>query len=198
MPGLLAGAWSCAGVMGTQRRIDLRGILQLAGAAVLFAVVAVYVVSLTKSLGPLAIVLVGFTAAAAGVFVQYWEWKRLGGRASVVMTDEWIRGGEIPLSVPREVWVPLLVKRETRAVRNWWSLVAGALQILLAVVSIMTPRSTADHAFWLCVVVFWTGIIAWTVYYNLRWLPEIRRLLRQISTAEVTPAAASQIAPGAA
>ena len=178
--------------MESQRRIDPRGILKLAGVGVLFGAVAVYVVLLTANLGTLPIVLVGVTAAAAGVLVQYWEWERLGGRANVIATNEWIRARTIPSSIPRDVWVPLLLKREARALRNWVALVAVALQILLAVHNLVNPTSTTHPIFWICALSFWAGIVAWTLYYNLRWLPVIRQLLRQRSTAETLPVPASQ------
>lgn len=184
--------------MESQRRIDPRGILQLAGVGVLFAAIAVFVVLLTANLGPLPIVLAGITAAAAGVLVQYWEWERLGGRANVVTTNEWIRTRTIPSSIPRDVWVPLLLKREARAVRNWAALVAVAFQILLAVLNLMNPTWTTYPIFWICALVFWAGIAAWTMYYNLRWLPVIRQLLRQRPTAETLPAPASHHVLGSA
>lgn len=184
--------------MESQRRMDPRGILQLAGAGGLFAAIAVFVVLLTANLGPLPMVLVGVAAAAAGVLVQYWEWERLGGRATVFATNEWIRTRTIPSNIPRDVWVPLLLKREARAVRNWVALIAVALQILLAVLNLMNPTWTTSPIFWICALAFWAGVVAWTVYYNLRWLPVIRQLLQQRPTAETLPIRASEHALGSA
>jgi hypothetical protein len=178
--------------MESHGRIDPAGALQLGGVAVLFATIAVYVNSLTAHLGLLPATVIGVTAAAAAVLLQNWEWERLGGRPAVVMTNRWIRTRKIPSTVPPQIWGPLLAKREARAVKHWSLLILSAVQIPLPVINLLDPKSASERLLWLGALAFWVGLTAWTLYYNLRWLPVIRRLLEQEFTPERLPSTEDQ------
>jgi hypothetical protein len=171
--------------MESQRWLDPAGILQLAAVAAGFAICAVFITSLS-SLGLLPEVVIAITAAAAGVLVQYSDWARFGGRRMIMMTNQWIRTRAIPAGVPDDVWRPLLLKREARAVRQWFLLVAAAAQIPLAVINLTHPRSMAEQLLWSCALLFWFAVSAWTIYYNLRWLPVIRQLLAHTRSRALT------------
>jgi hypothetical protein len=117
--------------MQSRRRMDVAGIFQLAGMAVVFAGIAVSVASLSAQGNLLLLGVLAVAAAAAGILVQFSEWERLGGRQAVVMTNRWIRTGTVPATVPRETSVPLLKERESRASKQWWFLIAVAMQLPL-------------------------------------------------------------------
>jgi hypothetical protein len=74
--------------------------------------------------------------------------------------------------------VPLLRRREVRASKQWLFLIVVALEASLAIAELLDTTRT-DHVFWAVALVWWVGFGVWILYYNLRWLPVIRRLLRQ-------------------
>jgi hypothetical protein len=166
--------------MVTQRRINLFEIFRLGASAVLCAAVwtVLYLVWLSPRVGVVPAIGIGVAAAGAGVLLQFWDWKLLGGRSTVSMTNKWIRNGAIPPTIRREIWVPLLRRREVRASKQWRFLIVVALEASLAIGQLFDTART-DHVFWAIALVWWVGCGVWVLYYNLRWLPVIRRLLRQ-------------------
>jgi hypothetical protein len=165
--------------MDGDTRIDARGIAQLIGSAVLFAAVwaFVYVVFLRTGLNIFGVVAIGLGFAVVGVVVQFFSWSRLGGRASVVMTNGWIHSRHIPVTVPREVWWPLLKTREEAATRQWRMLVPVGIWVFIGLLHFVAPTSNNDHGLWVVSLAVWLGLGAWVLYYNLRWLPVIRTLM---------------------
>lgn len=74
--------------------------------------------------------------------------------------------------------MPLLRRRKVRASKQWRFLIVVALEASLAIAQLLDTTRT-DHVFWAVALVWWVGFGVWILYYNLRWLPVIRRLLRQ-------------------
>jgi hypothetical protein len=166
--------------MGTQRRINLSEIFRLGGTAVLCAAVwtAFYVTWLSARVDVALALWIGVAAAGAGVLLQSWDWRLLGGRSTVSMTNKWIRNCAIPPTIPQGIWVPLLRRREVRASKQWRFLIVVALEASLSIAQLVDPTRT-DHVLWAVGLLWWVGSGVWILYYNLRWLPVIRRLLRQ-------------------
>lgn len=170
--------------MRSQRRMDVAGVFELAGTAGVFAVVAVSIASLSAHGNLLLLGAIGVGGGAAGILVRFSEWERVGGREVVVMTNRWIRTRAVPPTVPRETSVPLLEERASRASKRWWFLVVVAVQLPLTALHLFTSESVLDRQLWLCALVLGIAVGVWTVYRNLRVLPVIHGLLKQVRAAD--------------
>lgn len=167
--------------MTKQGSSDTAGILQLAGIAALGAALWEFLyLTLWSQHHPVVLtaVLIGVAAAIACVLLQLWSWERLGGRDVVVMTNSWIRNRAVPPTLAPEEWVPLLRMRDQPASRQWGQLLLPGFWIANSVVHLVIDTSTSGQLTWVVILVLSISISAWTIYYNLRWLRVIRRLLR--------------------
>jgi len=176
--------------MAARRSLDLAGTLQLVGTAAVFAALWTLAdVSYFRSYIPLAAaIFIGIAAACVGLIVQVLDWERLGGREAIVAVNGWIRAGAVPPSVPLDVAMPVLVVRERDALRRWAFLPAAAILGTLAIMNLVTSDAAGDRLVWTLAIVFWTGAASRVLYYNLRWLPALRRLVRDVRRC---PAAAA-------
>lgn len=72
-----------------------------------------------------------------------------------------------------------LVTRESLARREWANLPISVICITLSIAQIYSQPNPPSSAYWSwgSAIAFWIGVAVRIVYYNLRWLPIIRKLL---------------------